>query len=97
VTGQEALFGGLAHDISGQLYSIDGTTTAIPTGSSASIARRGAGTVVGPTNFNWNFRCLSLNPASGVLYGCTDNNLYTMNTVTGAADTDRADLGGHPT
>ena len=85
VTGQEALFGGLACDAAGKFYSIDGYNDGNPDRLFRIDNSTGAGTVIGPTNFNWNFRCVTFNPATGTLYGSTDNNLYTMNTATGAA------------
>jgi DNA-binding beta-propeller fold protein YncE len=85
VSGQEALFGGLGADASGALYSIDGYNDANPDRLFRIDAAIGAGAVVGPIGFNWNFRCVALNPATGVLIGSTDNALYTMNTGTGAA------------
>ena len=85
ITNVEALFGGLAINASGDLYSIDGYND----GNSDRLFKidraTGAGTVVGETRFNWNFRTLCFSPVSGVLYAATDNNLFTMNTSTGEA------------
>ncbi len=85
VTGQQALFGGLAADAAGNLYSLDGYNDEFDDRLFSINKSTGAGAVIGRTNFNWNFRCLCLNPATGTLYGVTDNNLYSMNTATGAA------------
>jgi hypothetical protein len=85
VSGQQALFGGLGADSGGTLYSVDGYNDADPDRLFRIDKASGAGAVVGPTGFNWNFRCLCLNPASGVLFASTDNNLYTVNTSSGAA------------
>jgi hypothetical protein len=85
VTGQEALFGGLGADPAGHLYSIDGYNDANSDRLFLIDPATGVGTVVGPTRFNWNFRCVALNPATGALMGATDNTLYTMNTATGEA------------
>jgi hypothetical protein len=84
VTGQEALFGGLAES-GGVLYSIDGYNDPNSDRLFRIDPATGAGSVVGPTGFNWNFRCLTRNPATGVMFAQTDNQLYTMNLSTGAA------------
>jgi hypothetical protein len=41
--------------------------------------------VVGDTGFNWNFRSVEFDPTSGVLYATRDNELFTLDLVTGAA------------
>jgi hypothetical protein len=85
ITGEESLFGGLAFGEDGRLYSIDGYND----GDSDRLFRidpaTGAGEVVGETGFNWNFRSLTLDPTTGTLYAATDNNLFTVDTGTGAA------------
>src|ERR1044071_7158604 len=68
VTGQQALFGGLGADAAGNLYSIDGYNDENPDRLFSIDKMTAAGVVVGPTGFNWNFRCLTLNPVTGVLY-----------------------------
>jgi hypothetical protein len=85
VTGHEALFGGLAVDAARNLYSIDGYNDPNPDRLFKINRDTGAGAVVGPTGFNWNFRTVCVNPATNVLYAATDNTLYTINTSTGAA------------
>jgi hypothetical protein len=95
VTGHQALFGGLGTDASGQLYSVDGYNDENSDRLFRIDAATGAGIVVGETRFNWNFRCLVLNPVSGILYAATDNVLYTVNTTTGEA-TAVADIVGSP-
>jgi WD40 repeat protein len=95
VTGHEALFGGLAAHPSGQLFSIDGYNDANSDRLFRIDPATGTGTVVGETRFNWNFRCVCLNPVSGVLFGATDNGLYTFDTTTGEA-TLVANISGSP-
>jgi hypothetical protein len=96
ITGHEALFGGLGVDSSGSLHSIDGYNDANPDRLFRIDAATGAGTVVGPTQFNWNFRCITLNPATGQLIGFTDNAIYTMNPATGEATPVANVSGGGP-
>jgi hypothetical protein len=85
VTGQESLFGGLAVDGDGTLWSIDGYNDANPDRLFKIDRLTGAGSVVGPTGENWNFRTMCLNPQDGTLYAATDNRLYKMDTNTGGA------------
>ncbi len=86
VTGHESLFGGLAADDEGDLYSIDGYNDPNPDRTFRIDSATGAGTVVGPTGFNWNFRTVCFNPVTDKLFGATDNRLYTIDTGTGAAE-----------
>jgi hypothetical protein len=85
VSGHQALFGGLAADAGGRLYSIDGYNDPEPDRLFVIDRTTGGGSVVGPTGFNWNFRTLSFSPGTGTMYGARDNALFTMNIVTGAA------------
>ncbi|QDV06809.1 hypothetical protein Poly30_23240 [Planctomycetes bacterium Poly30] len=85
VTGHEALFGGLAIDGAGDLYSIDGYNDALSDRTFRIDAATGAGTVVGDTNSNWNFRSVAVNPVDDGLYGWRDNELFRIDKVTGAA------------
>jgi hypothetical protein len=85
VSGHEALFGGLALDAAGDLYSIDGYNDANSDRTFRIDATTGAGVVVGDTGFNWNFRSVAVNPVDDMLYGWTDNSLYRLNKSTGAA------------
>jgi hypothetical protein len=85
VTCHEALFGGLAVDDAGVLFSIDGYNDPNPDRLFTINPASGAGTVVGPTNFNWNFRMLYVHPVTDVLYAATDNRLFTIDKATGAA------------
>jgi hypothetical protein len=62
VTGQEALFGGLACDAAGVLYSIDGYNDPNSDRTFRIDRATGAGSVVGPTGYNWNFRTLHAHP-----------------------------------
>ena len=85
VSGHESLFGGLEF-VAGDLYSIDGYNDPNSDRTFRINAATGAGVVVGPTGFNWNFRTLAHRPAApAALYAATDNQLFTINTTTGAA------------
>ncbi len=92
ITGEEALFGGLAWD-GNDLYSIDGYNDPNSDRTFRIDENSGAGVVVGDTGFNWNFRCVCFHPQTGVLFASTDNKLYTIDTTTGAA-THVADISG---
>ncbi|MEZ6014376.1 MAG: hypothetical protein R3F49_04630 [Planctomycetota bacterium] len=83
ITGHEALFGGLARDAAGDLYSIDGYNDPNSDRTFRIDPNSGAGTVVGDTGFNWNFRSVTVNPVDDQLYGWTDNRLYRIDKVTG--------------
>jgi hypothetical protein len=85
VSGQQALFGGLAADNTGTLFSIDGYNDPDPDRLFRIDSATGAGTLVGPTGFNWNFRSVTWDPSTSTLYAATDNSLYTVDRVTGAA------------
>lgn len=85
ISGHQALFGGLALDGNGDLYSIDGYNDQFSDRTFRIDATSGAGTVVGDTTFNWNFRSVTVNPIDDALYGWTDNRLYLLDKVTGAA------------
>ncbi len=84
ITGEEALFGGLCDDGT-NLYSIDGYNDPNSDRTFRIDPATGTGVIVGNTNFNWNFRTCEVQRSTGVLYGATDNVLYTINTSTGAA------------
>jgi hypothetical protein len=84
VTGHEALFGGLAGGAGNDLYSIDGYNDGNPDRTFRIDRTTGVGTVVGPTGENWNFRTVCMHPVSGVLFGATDNRLYTIDKGSGA-------------
>lgn len=85
VTGHEALFGGLAMDSTGGLYSIDGYNDAFFDRLFQIDTTTGAGSVVGETGHNWNFRNVCVHPVTDELWGSRDNTLYTINKATGAA------------
>ncbi len=85
VTNEEALFGGLAYDLNGDLYSIDGYNDSNPDRTFRIDLATGAGTVVGSTGFNWNFRCVDVHPPTGVLCAARDNELFFLDKATGAA------------
>lgn len=84
ITGEEALFGGLSHDGS-TLWSIDGFNDGLSDRTFKIDPVTGAGMVVGMTGFNWNFRSVEIHPQTGVLYATRDNELYTIDKVTGVA------------
>ncbi len=86
ITNDEALFGGLTFSTDGTaLYSIDGYNDSNSDRTFRIDPASGAGTIVGDTGFNWNFRCVDSDPVSGTLYATRDNELYTLDTTTGAA------------
>ncbi len=88
VFGHQSLFGGLAVDAAENLYSIDGFNDEFDDRTFRIDIATGAGTVVGPTGFNWNFRTVVVNPVDDVLYGASDNpigGVYTINKTTGVA------------
>ncbi len=85
ITNEEALFGGLAVDAAQDIYSIDGYNDPYSDRLLRIDRTSGAGTVVGNTGFNWNFRFLYAHPITDVLYGGTDNQLYTFNRTSGHA------------
>ncbi|MFM9995544.1 MAG: hypothetical protein ACKVU4_07050 [Phycisphaerales bacterium] len=96
VTGHESLFGGLAA-LNGSMYSVDGYNDPNPDRLFRIDPATGAGTVVGPTGFNWNFRSVYAHPTSGVLYGTTDGvGVFTFNLTTGAATLAANFSGGGP-
>jgi hypothetical protein len=71
ITGQQHL-SGLTMDSSLQsLYLIDGFNDVSSDRTFRLNWQTGAGTIVGDTGFNWNFRWLDFNPIDGVLYGGT--------------------------
>jgi len=85
ITNEEALFGGLASDAAKDLYSIDGYNDANSDRTFRIDRTTGAGTVVGDTGFNWNFRFVYAHPITDVLYGGRDSQLYTIDRTTGQA------------
>jgi hypothetical protein len=84
ISGEQALFGGLTRS-GGDLYTIDGYNDSSSDRTFKIDSTTGAGAIVGNTNFNWNFRCVDLDPVTNVLFATTDNNLYTIDVTTGAA------------
>ncbi|MBI4882018.1 MAG: hypothetical protein HY812_20515 [Planctomycetes bacterium] len=85
VTNEEALFGGLACDLNGDLYSIDGYNDVNSDRTFRIDLATGAGTVVGNTGYNWNFRCVDVHPPTGVLCAAHDSELFILDKTTGAA------------
>lgn len=85
ITNDEALFGGLGADAAKDLYSIDGYDDGYSDRLFRIDRTTGAGTVVGDTGFNWNFRFVYAHPITDVLYGGRDSQLYTLDRATGAA------------
>ncbi|HUU98949.1 MAG TPA: hypothetical protein VM487_24725, partial [Phycisphaerae bacterium] len=85
ITNDQALFGGLAADAAGDIYSIDGYNDEYSDRTFRIDRTNGAGTVVGDTGFNWNFRFVYAHPITDVLYGGRDSQLHTIDRVTGAA------------
>jgi hypothetical protein len=85
ITNDEALFGGLAVDAAQDIYSIDGYNDANSDRLFRIDRSSGAGTVVGDTGFNWNFRFVYAHPITDVLYGGRDSELYTIDRASGLA------------
>ena len=85
VTGQEALFGGLAADAGGTFFSIDGFNDPNSDRLFKIDPNTGGGGVIGPIGANWNFRCVYVNPVDDVLYGMRDSSIFTMDKSTGLA------------
>jgi len=84
ISNEEALFGGLTSD-GAVLYSIDGYNDPNSDRTFRIDPTTGAGTVVGDTGLNWNFRSVEIHPLTGVLYATTDNQLFTLDKATGQA------------
>jgi hypothetical protein len=85
ISNEEALFGGLAADAAQDIYSIDGYNDAYSDRTFRIDRTSGAGTVVGDTGFNWNFRFVYAHPITDVLHAGRDSQLYTIDRATGAA------------
>jgi len=84
ISGEEALFGGLTR-IGTDVYTIDGYNDGNSDRTFKIDTVSGTGAIVGDTGFNWNFRSVDYNRVTHVLFATTDNNLYTIDTTTGAA------------
>ena len=84
VTGAEAIFSGMTFDENGDLYCIDGFNDGLSDRLFRIDPATAAGTVVGDTGENWNFRSVAFDPSSGTLYAARDSQLYTADRSTGA-------------
>jgi hypothetical protein len=84
ISGSQALFGGLTAE-GATLYSIDGYNDGLSDRTFRVDSSTGAGTIVGDTGENWNFRSVEIHPLTGVLYATRDNELYTIDKITGLA------------
>ncbi|HUR26972.1 MAG TPA: hypothetical protein VM509_02190 [Planctomycetota bacterium] len=84
ISNEQALFGGLCDD-GVNMYSIDGYNDLISDRTFRIDPATGAGTIVGDTGLNWNFRTVDVLRSTGTLYAAQDNQLFTLNTSTGAA------------
>ncbi|MEO1277605.1 MAG: GC-type dockerin domain-anchored protein [Planctomycetota bacterium] len=84
VSGAEAIFSGMAFDSAGGLYCVDGFNDGLSDRLFSIDAGSGAGSVVGDTGENWNFRSMAYDAGSDTLYAARDNSLYTADRSTGA-------------
>ncbi|MGD1915994.1 MAG: GC-type dockerin domain-anchored protein [Phycisphaerales bacterium] len=84
VSGAEAIFSGMAFDSSGGLYCVDGFNDGLSDRLFSIDASSGAGSVVGDTGENWNFRSMAYDVGADTLYAARDNRLYTADRSTGA-------------
>ena len=78
ITNLEALTGRLTSDAALNLYSIDGWNDPHLDRLFRIDRLTHEGTVVGETGFNWNSRYLCVDPVTDLLYGGTDDTLYTI-------------------
>jgi len=91
LSGHEALFGGIAADNEDVVYSIDGYQDQFFDRTATINPLTGQVTIVGPTLDDWNFRTISVDPTTNILYAATDNypgsggQLWTLDKQTGAA------------
>ncbi|MFG0284974.1 MAG: GC-type dockerin domain-anchored protein [Phycisphaerales bacterium JB039] len=85
ITGAEAIFSGIAIDDAGDTWAIDGYNDGIPDRLFLIDKDTGAGSVVGETGENWNFRFVCVHPVTDVLYGGRDSAIFTMDRTTGLA------------
>ncbi|MFI4881470.1 MAG: hypothetical protein ACIAQU_02670, partial [Phycisphaerales bacterium JB064] len=83
VTGAEAIFSGMDFDENGDLFCIDGFNDAFSDRLFLIDEATGAGSVVGDTGENWNFRSVAFDASTGTLYTARDNRLYTTDRATG--------------
>ena len=85
VSGEEALFGGLAMDAAGELWSIDGYNDGLDDRTFRIDPATAAGVVVGDTGENWNFRSVTYDLTTDTLWASRDNAIYTIDRASGAA------------
>ncbi|UYV13792.1 MAG: hypothetical protein NCW75_05780 [Phycisphaera sp.] len=85
LTGAEAIFSGMDFDDNGDLYTIDGFNDGISDRLFLIDETTGAGSVVGDTDDNWNFRMVAYDPTTDTLYGARDSILFTLDRSTGVA------------
>ncbi len=83
VTGAQAIFSGMDFDNNGDLYMIDGFNDAESDRLFLLDETTGAGSVVGDTGENWNFRSTAYDSVGDVLYTLRDNALYKTDRGTG--------------
>ena len=84
LTGAQAIFSGMDFDNNGDLYTIDGFNDGLSDRLFLIDETTGAGSVVGDTGENWNFRSAAYDAATDTLYTLRDNALYTTDRGTGA-------------
>ncbi len=83
VSGAQAIFSGMAFDGSGAIYCIDGVFDALSDRLFTIDAGSGAGSIVGDTGENWNFRSTAYDAGTDTLYAARDNRLYSADRTTG--------------
>ncbi|MEQ8316087.1 MAG: GC-type dockerin domain-anchored protein [Phycisphaerales bacterium] len=84
VSGAEAIFSGMDFDAAGELFMIDGFNDGLSDRLFTLDVSTAAGTVVGDTGENWNFRSVAYDATTDTLYTARDNALYTTDRSTGA-------------
>ena len=83
VTGAQAIFCGITFDASGTMYTIDGFNDGFDDRLFTIDPLTGAGTIVGDTGQNWNFRSIAYDATTDTLYAARDSVLFTVNRDSG--------------
>ncbi len=83
VSGAEAIFSGMDFDDNGDLFMIDGFNDGLSDRLFTIDPGTAAGSVIGDTGENWNFRSVAYDPVADTLYTARDNALYTTDRATG--------------
>ena len=83
VSGHEAIFCGITFDNTGTMYTIDGFNDAFSDRLFTIDPLTAAGSIVGDTGLNWNFRSIAYDATSDTLYAARDNALFTVDRSSG--------------